>query len=169
MSQETSNTKNFFEGCETCDEIKQRYRKLAFEHHPDRGGDTATMQQINTQYSRAMALAIRREKPNKEESEYANIEDIAEALRGAIEAIINLEGLKIEVCGSWVWASGNTYEHKEALKAAGYKFAPKKKEWFFAGIPSSNRGGEFSKDEIRERYGSESVRNDSRANRRIAA
>lgn len=29
------------------DEIRQRYRRLAQTHHPDRGGDTATLQRIN--------------------------------------------------------------------------------------------------------------------------
>ena len=28
-------------------EIKQRYRRLAMRHHPDRGGDTVTLQRLN--------------------------------------------------------------------------------------------------------------------------
>lgn len=32
------------------DEIKKAYRKLASQHHPDRGGDTATFQKIQTAY-----------------------------------------------------------------------------------------------------------------------
>lgn len=35
----------------TQDEIKQAYRKLAGQHHPDRGGDTATFQKIQEAYS----------------------------------------------------------------------------------------------------------------------
>lgn len=31
----------------TLDEIKQQYRRLVMEHHPDRGGDKARLQQIN--------------------------------------------------------------------------------------------------------------------------
>lgn len=34
----------------TPDEIKKAYRKLASKHHPDKGGDTATFQQIQTAY-----------------------------------------------------------------------------------------------------------------------
>lgn len=160
---------DYFADCRTSDEIKKRYRQLAFEHHPDRGGDTATMQAINTQYTRAMAEASRGEQPGKTDAEYADLADIAEAIRHAIEQIIHLDGLEIELCGSWVWVSSNTYANKDALKAAGYKFAGKKKEWFFAGVPSSNRGGEFTKDDIRTRYGSERVQSQTWSGRSLAA
>ena len=33
------------------DEIKQAYRKLAGQHHPDKGGDTATFQRVQEAYS----------------------------------------------------------------------------------------------------------------------
>lgn len=35
----------------TQDEIKSAYRKLASKHHPDRGGDTATFQKIQSAYN----------------------------------------------------------------------------------------------------------------------
>ena len=34
----------------TVDEIKRAYRKLASQHHPDKGGDTAKFQEIQTAY-----------------------------------------------------------------------------------------------------------------------
>jgi curved DNA-binding protein CbpA len=34
----------------TPDEIKKAYRKLAAQHHPDRGGDTAQFQKIQQAY-----------------------------------------------------------------------------------------------------------------------
>jgi len=34
----------------TADEIKKSYRKLASQHHPDKGGDTAKFQEIQTAY-----------------------------------------------------------------------------------------------------------------------
>ena len=38
-------------------EIRQRYRRLAMQHHPDRGGDTETLQRINEAYRQLMAGA----------------------------------------------------------------------------------------------------------------
>ena len=34
----------------SADEIKKAYRKLASQHHPDKGGDTAKFQQIEEAY-----------------------------------------------------------------------------------------------------------------------
>lgn len=34
--------------------VQQRYRELAFEHHPDRGGNAETMANINRAYAEAM-------------------------------------------------------------------------------------------------------------------
>jgi hypothetical protein len=41
---------DFFKNCTSLDEVKKRYKELALLHHPDRGGDTATMQKINAEY-----------------------------------------------------------------------------------------------------------------------
>jgi curved DNA-binding protein len=35
----------------TIDEIKRAYRKLASQHHPDKGGDTAKFQQVQSAYA----------------------------------------------------------------------------------------------------------------------
>ena len=33
------------------DEIKQAFRRMAAQHHPDRGGDTATFQEVQAAYA----------------------------------------------------------------------------------------------------------------------
>lgn len=49
----------------------------------------------------------------------------------AIASITAYDGLTIELRGVWVWVSGETQRHHVALKGAGFKFAPKKKMWFW--------------------------------------
>lgn len=44
---------NYFSKCKNLDDAKAKYRELAKEHHPDKGGDTKTMQDINLQYAQA--------------------------------------------------------------------------------------------------------------------
>lgn len=81
---------------------------------------------------------------------------VDERIQQAIEKIISLNGIEIEVCGLWAQVSGDTKPHKEVLKAADYRWAPQKKLWYFAGVPA---GGfrVFEMEEIRERYGCRQV------------
>lgn len=147
----------FFPTGATTDEIKALYRRLAQQHHPDHGGDTATMQAINAEYAFVMNKATRTEKPGKTEAEYADLAAVNEAIRAAIAAIVHLPGLNIEICGLWVWVDGDTRTHKEQLKDNGYRWAPKKVKWYFAGVPANGRG-RLDMDEIRSRYGSQHIK-----------
>ena len=40
----------YFNNCRTLDDLKKEFRRLCMIHHPDRGGDTATMAAINAEY-----------------------------------------------------------------------------------------------------------------------
>ena len=40
----------WFNNPSTLEELKQQYKKLALKHHPDLGGNTADMQEINNEY-----------------------------------------------------------------------------------------------------------------------
>jgi curved DNA-binding protein CbpA len=64
----------YFAEVHTLDELKKEFRRLAMLHHPDVGGDTATMQEINAEYDRlfpALKLAYNRaaEQPTHETAE----------------------------------------------------------------------------------------------------
>jgi hypothetical protein len=63
--------------------------------------------------------------------------------------------LVYEVIGNWIWISGNTIEHKEALKEIGCKWAAKKKQWFYR--PEEHKSywnrEEHTIEEIRAKYG----------------
>ncbi len=66
--------------------------------------------------------------------------------------------LTIEICGNWVWLHGDTRPHKDILKTSGFKWAPKKKLWYWR--PAEYRSfsrGKFSMNEIREKHGSQRV------------
>lgn len=43
---------SYFEGCTSKEQCKDRYRELAMQHHPDKGGDVETMKQVNIQYKK---------------------------------------------------------------------------------------------------------------------
>lgn len=136
--------------------VKKAYRRACAKFHPDRNpAGEEMMKAVNAAYEALkehVGSVAKSENPEYE----ANYDD---DLNDALNAIIDLEGLIIEICGAWVWVSGNTKEHKDALKAAGYWWAAKKKAWYFrpADWKSASRGG-FSMDKIRDYHGSKIVR-----------
>ena len=44
----------YFENVKTLDELKKQYRRLAMKYHPDMGGSTEAMQQINAEHDAIM-------------------------------------------------------------------------------------------------------------------
>lgn len=51
----------YFSNISSFAELKSQYKALALANHPDRGGDTATMQAINTEYDRLYVIWVNRE------------------------------------------------------------------------------------------------------------
>ncbi len=94
----------WFKDCQTLDEVKTTYKKLAKQYHPDLGGDTAAMQEINKEYAFASAKAIKGANLSEEETEHEILS--SEAYRNAIEKIIHLDGITIELVGYWIWVTG---------------------------------------------------------------
>ncbi len=125
----------YFNNEQSVAEIKKAYRRLANIHHPDKGGDTAAMQELNAQYHEALQNihgSITKDSEGQEHTYYYD--------HGTEEAIINkidelmalrLSDIEIALIGTWIWITGETKQHKEALKAAKCKWHGKRKCWFF--------------------------------------
>jgi hypothetical protein len=151
----------FFEKCKTLDEVKSTYKKLAMQYHPDRGGDTATMQEINREYAFASARIASGADFTAEQREQEM--NFSEEYRKVIEQIIYLPEIIIEQMGFWIWVTGQTKPVKEELKKAGLCFASKKMAWYFRSDEfKAKRGGKKSLDEIRSKYGSEIINGSKR-------
>lgn len=148
----------FFANCETLDELKAEYRRLAMKHHPDRGGDVETMKAINAEHDALFELL--KKQHNDSADEYHQTTETAEEFREVIAALLKLDGLTVELCGCWLWISGNTREHKEALKAAGCRWSKQKMMWYWR-HPEDKRSYYRSKStmsDIRQKYGSQVFR-----------
>jgi len=145
----------YFKECKTIEEVKGLYKKLALENHPDRGGDTATMQAINAEYAFACAFVLK--SSGFTDSETDEHIRLSEEYRQVVEQIINLPGIVIEVVGHWIWVTGDTYTVRKELKEAGLFFASKKLAWYYRSDEFKTKGGKKTLDEIRHKYGSERV------------
>lgn len=150
----------FFESCATLDELKREYRRAAMQHHPDRGGDTATMQAINAEYAERFEVLKRQQNARAAEDETGKTHATTESAGDFIEIInhlLKLDGLEIELCGRWLWIGGNTRAHKDALKACGCRWSSSKKMWYwhFKEEGETWSRGKRSMNQIRQKYGSQ--------------
>ena len=144
-----------FQGLVDEPSIKQRYKELAKEYHPDLGGCLETMKVINAQYEQVLKGTY--QKAGKSITEIDELLAKDEALRNQIYKIIHLEGLIIELCGSWLWVNGDTKRHKECLKEANFRWSNHKKSWYWRSEAKKGwfkHGNEYDMFAIRERHGS---------------
>jgi hypothetical protein len=146
----------FFGHCKTLQEIKETYRNLAKQHHPDRGGSKEMMQAINVEYEFATASMLKKGSFSQEDTDKEM--NFSKAYQEAIDAIINLPDITIELVGWWIWVTGNTYPVREILHTAKFHWAPQKKAWYFHTEEFKVlRGSNKSLDEIKDKYGSKPI------------
>ena len=147
----------FFENTKTLDELRKEYRRLAMLHHPDKGGDTSLMQIINEQYEKLSNKLINSNadfSQGRKDYEHQVSEEIIQRL----DKIIYLQGLDIELIGSWIWVTGNTFAVRETLKTEGFKFSHPKAAWYWhKGEYFKKSGKIMSLDQMRSTWGSESI------------
>ena len=149
---------NYFRGFTTVETIKLEWRRLCFLHHPDVGGDTATMQQVNIQYHEALAQGHGQTAKGSDGQEhtYYYSQDIEQAVMDKIEELLalRLPGVEILLVGTWIWVDGDTRPVKEQLKEVKLKWHSKRKKWFWhtpSYRRSYNSSGSF--DDICQAYG----------------
>jgi curved DNA-binding protein CbpA len=148
----------FFENVKTLDELRKEYHKLAFIHHPhSEGGNTKTMQAINNQYEQLTKKLIDQHEDYSDERKDWEMH-VSEELMVKIANIINLPGIVIELIGSWLWITGNTYAVRDSLKTEGFKFSPPKCSWYFhCGEYQKNNNSLHSMDELRDLFGYQNI------------
>jgi hypothetical protein len=136
--------------------IKTAYRRASSKYHPDKGGSEEMMKAVNQAYEALKNY----DGYSVDSGEQSQKNSYSDALNDAINAILNLEGIEIEVCGAWVWLTGETKKHAKALgkHGAGFFYASKKQAWYFRPNDwKSVSRGSFSLEDIRNRHGSQSV------------
>lgn len=145
----------YFTNCRSLEDLKADYRRLVKLHHPDLGGDTETMKAINDEHDQF--FEILKNKHNASADEYHQTTETAEEFRHLINELLKLSGIIVELCGNWVWLSGNTKEHKEALKALGCRWSQNKQMWYWRHFEEGRKHyrGHATMNDIRNKYGSQ--------------
>ncbi len=151
---------NYFEGLTDEKAIKKHYKDLAKANHPDLGGQKEVMQAINAQYKEVLAGAYQKAGKSMTEIDELLAKDL-QALE-ALNLIIGIAEIEVELCGCWIWVTGETRSVKEKLKESNFRFSGKKKAWYWRSPDERKsyfRGKKaFSLDQIRATYGSETLK-----------
>lgn len=138
-------------------EAKKLYKQLAKKLHPDVGGNEEDFKNLLSIYHHILQNGLYFSSEVKFDLEIEKI----------IAQILHFENIEIEVIGKWIWISGETREIKETLKNLGFKWASKKKMWYFGELQKSSNRREKSIEEIKATYGSQKVA--TKQNIKIAA
>lgn len=168
--------KAYFNNVQTLDELRKQYKNLLKKYHPDNGGSEEATKEINAEYERL--FKILKDKHTRQENDkadsnaesnktsYENMRyDFSEdsLLREMLQKVIHFSDITIEIIGNWIWISGNTYQYKKDLKDFGFKFAGKKKSWYWHSDAFRKKSYKvLSMDDIRNYYGSTEVETDKR-------
>ena len=134
----------FFSNCKNVDEIKALYRTLAKEHHPDLGGDEDIFKALGEAYHAALlgqhgTYQTTDETTGKDRNYYYNRQREADCMAKLHELLIaGLVGCEIWLIGTWLWVTGETKEHREALKALKLRWHSKRVAWYWH-APSKRR------------------------------
>lgn len=150
------------------EDAKKQYRSLVMRWHPDRpNGDLRAMQIINAEWD-----YLKSHNYNIHTSQSGNVytdwnqdtpDEVTERFAEIIEQLIKMHGIEIEICGSFIWCSGDTKKYRIELKGMGFRWAPKKKMWFLAPKSWKKKGrSEMTIEDIRATYGSQKVTGNAR-------
>ena len=97
-----------------------------------------------------------------EKTEYR--EYTAEEFADIINKVIHLDGIEIDIVGTWVWLSGNTYPHRETIKAAGFFFSSKHKKWYYNGnTKKSRKHSRLTYEQVKDIHGCKTVKTAAQA------
>ena len=150
----------FFKGCKTVAEVKSEYRRLAMLHHPDRGGDTRTMQDLVNAYHVALKRRdgeTSRGTDDREHTYHYNERNETAATRIIDELLkLKMAGVEILLIGTWVWVEGETKQYRKLLGKAGLglKWHSKRLMWYWSpGKYRKKRYSNMPTEDLKAYYG----------------
>ena len=91
----------WFHNITSLDELRSEYRRLALLHHPDKGGSTSDMQEINNEYD-ILSKQLINGNTSFSEGRRTWEHFVSSEIRTKLMEIIFLEDVLIEIIGSWI-------------------------------------------------------------------
>lgn len=154
------------------EDLRKLFKEYCLELHPDKGGKHEDFIQMKDEYDNILTIVCNREAINAmtEEREAKFNFESETGLYEIIIKLMNIPGIEIEICGSWLWVGGNTFPIHEQLKELGCKYSKSKKKWYFSPYMSGKkRRGIYTMQKIRDKFGSEIIESEAQGNLLAAA
>lgn len=157
-------TRKYFKAVWTAEECKQRFKELVKQLHPDNNPDRDTTEEFKEMSSEFRAVYdelkdVHRRKDDgttyTETRQEYKATDNGEEFERVFTTLYNMSGLKIQISGSWLWVSGNTYEHRDEIKATGCQWSKTHKQWYYTSTKDRKRRTHTSMEKIISKYGAE--------------
>ena len=143
------NKSSLYFGCDSAAETQLRFDELSriFKDQDE------MLQAIKAEYSTLMNV-ISESKPVEVEKTKVSVSEKIQQLQGKI----NPEGLHFEVCGTWLWVTGKTYQAKDTLKELGFRYSANKLSWYYRQDDHRSSNQEpIPLELIRSKYGTAEV------------
>ena len=110
------------------DTIKKAYRKLAMQHHPDKGGDQAVCARVSAFYSQAMAKGMTASGANPDEKEQVDEDAVYRQQQKLAEPEWSAYKRAVSECS---YCSTATYLEQRLLKGARWVVTRRERQLAF--------------------------------------
>lgn len=141
------------------------YTQLLAHYSATTGSIFRTCGPIHSQYSNTHK--------NKDGETYTKeTTETPEQFKDIINQLFNLkmDGVSIEIVGTFIWLTGNTKPYKDDIKALEFRYSPKKYAWYKAPSDYKKRSRKnYDMDTIRGMYGSQKVKEDKEEKKYLQA
>lgn len=141
--------------------LRQAYRKLVLEYHPDKHSEDEADKW--TELFKALQLEYDLILSNLSRSHFDDAKttyDREKVLQDMIDRLMKIPEVYVELCGCWLWVSGDTFMQRARLKLLGFKWSKKKARWYW-GLTMTAKGKKKAKfknmDGIYRKYGREVI------------
>ena len=141
----------YFKNCKNPAEAAGKYQTISqvFDFHgtPE---VTPLKKEVEAEYKQVLS-AFQAIQSSSSEPQEESLDEII----GRIKSL----GLSGEVCGRWLWLSGDkVHSYRNQLRELGFKYSPSKRSWYWRRDEDmSPNDNPIPLEAIREKYGSETI------------
>lgn len=162
----------YIKDVKTLEELKKSYKKLALKLHPDCGGNNEEMAQLNNEYDELFSKLKNTHKNKNDETYTKETDETPEQFKDILNRlfVLKMDGVEIEIVGTFIWLTGNTKPYKDDVKALVFRYSPKKYTWYKAPKDYKKRSHKnYDMDTIRGMYGSQKIKEEKEEKRYLQA